>query len=100
MHCLTYFSTKAGRSCLFRCLHHGNRSSSLLEGCRLHGACYVSFILGKAKLAPLAAYTVPQLELGAAVLAVELSEFIVNEMGMAFHALEFYTDSSRIGLHT
>lgn len=55
--------------------------------------CYVSFILGKAKLTPLAAHTVPRLELGVAVLAVELSEFIVNEMGITLHALEFYTDS-------
>lgn len=57
------------------------------------GTCHISFILGKAKLAPLAAHTIPRLELGAAVLAVELSEFIANEIGITLHAFEFYTDS-------
>lgn len=37
-----------------------------------NGQCHVGFIMGKSKLAPKPAHTVPRLELCAAVLAVEL----------------------------
>lgn len=57
------------------------------------GKCHVGFILGKAKLAPVSVQTVPRLELGAAVLAVELSELVVSELDIKLDRLEFYTDS-------
>ncbi len=57
------------------------------------GSCEVGFVLGKAKLAPLAAHTIPRLELGAAVLAVEIAELIQNELDITPNAVEFYTDS-------
>lgn len=56
------------------------------------GSCHTGFVLGKAKLAPQAAHTIPRLELGAAVLAVELAE-IMNELDFPLDAVEFYTDS-------
>ncbi|KAK3507778.1 hypothetical protein QTP70_000334 [Hemibagrus guttatus] len=57
------------------------------------GACHTGFVLGKAKLAPQAAHTIPRLELGAAVLAAELAETIINELDFSLDAVEFYTDS-------
>lgn len=57
------------------------------------GSCHTGFVLGKAKLAPQAAHTIPRLELGAAVLAVELAETIMNELDFPLDAVEFYTDS-------
>ncbi|RXN13836.1 hypothetical protein ROHU_037202 [Labeo rohita] len=57
------------------------------------GSCDVGFVLGKAKLAPLSAHTVPRLELGAAVLAVEVAELLQNELDITVNAVEFYTDS-------
>lgn len=57
------------------------------------GACHTGFILGKAKLAPQAAHTIPRLELGAAVLAAEIAEIITNELDFTLDAVEFYTDS-------
>ncbi len=50
----------------------------------------MGFVLGKAKLAPLAAHTIPRLELGAAVLAVEIAELIQNELDITPNAVEFY----------
>ena len=44
------------------------------------GRCHVGFIIGKAKLAPTSAHTVPRLELRAAVLAVEIAELVVSEL--------------------
>ncbi len=57
------------------------------------GACHTGFVLGKAKLAPQAAHTIPRLELGAAVLAAELAETIMDELDFSLDAVEFYTDS-------
>ncbi|KAJ8346863.1 hypothetical protein SKAU_G00282640 [Synaphobranchus kaupii] len=46
------------------------------------GHSEVGFILGKAKLAPVPELTIPRLELCAAVLAVELSELLTEELDM------------------
>lgn len=37
------------------------------------GECHVGFVFGKAKLVPSSAHTIPRFELGAAVLAVEMT---------------------------
>ncbi|KAK0143480.1 hypothetical protein N1851_018392 [Merluccius polli] len=64
------------------------------------GKCHVGFVMGKAKLAPLSVHTVPRLELGAAVLAVEISELIVSELDIKSDNLKFYTDSKVVlGVH-
>lgn len=57
------------------------------------GKCHVDFIMGKAKLAPMSVHTVPRLELGAAVLAVEIAELVVSELDIDPNSLKFYTDS-------
>ncbi|KAJ8369536.1 hypothetical protein SKAU_G00095640 [Synaphobranchus kaupii] len=57
------------------------------------GKCHVGFIMGKAKLVPLSTHTVPRLELGAAVLAVEIAELVVSELDIKPDSLRFYTDS-------
>lgn len=57
------------------------------------GKCHIGFVLGKAKLAPTTAHTVPRLELGAAVLAVELAELVKSELDISVDSLQFYTDS-------
>lgn len=55
--------------------------------------CHVGFIMGKAKLAPHPAHTVPRLELCAAVLAAEMADMIRSEMDIGIHAVRFFTDS-------
>lgn len=57
------------------------------------GQCHVGFIMGKTKLAPYPAHTVPRLELCAAVLAVELAELVTEESDIELHGVKFYTDS-------
>ncbi len=56
-------------------------------------ACHTGFVLGKAKLASQAAHTIPRLELGAAILAAELAETIMDELDFSLDAVEFYMDS-------
>ncbi|XP_051792766.1 uncharacterized protein LOC127530319 [Acanthochromis polyacanthus] len=58
-----------------------------------NGKCHVGFVLGKAKLAPPSAHTIPRLELGAAVLAVEMAELVQRELDINIDTMHFYTDS-------
>lgn len=59
------------------------------------GECHIGFVLGKAKLAPAAAH--PRgwswVQLGAAVLAVEMAELVESELDISVDTLQFYTDS-------
>ena len=57
------------------------------------GTIEVSFVIGKAKLAPLHANTVPRLELCAAVLTVELGDLIKEEQAIELDSTTYYSDS-------
>jgi hypothetical protein len=57
------------------------------------GQAQVSFVFGKAKLAPPHATTIPRLELCAAVLGVEITELVMEELAVKPHSVTYYTDS-------
>lgn len=57
------------------------------------GHTEISFVLGKAKLAPLAELTIPRLELCAAVLATEIADQVKQELGQALGKITFFTAS-------
>ena len=57
------------------------------------GEVQVSFVLGKAKLTPAHATTIPRLELCAAVMGVELSEVITEELERKPDSVTYYSDS-------
>lgn len=57
------------------------------------GKSVVSFVFGKARLAPQPEITVPRLELCAAVLAVEIAELVVEEIDMELDHIIYFTDS-------
>lgn len=59
----------------------------------MKGRKEVSFVLGKAKLAPLAELTIPRLELCTAVLATEIVDQIREEIGLKLDRITFFTDS-------
>lgn len=58
-----------------------------------NGMDHIGFVMAKAKLAPMSVRTVPQLELGAAVLAVEIAELVSRELNVKIDDVRFYTDS-------
>ena len=64
-----------------------------LRAADVEGHYHVGFVMGKSKLAPRPAHTVPRLELCAAVLAVELYELIRDEIDIEVDAVKFFTDS-------
>lgn len=49
------------------------------------GQIHVGFCMAKSKLAPRHSHTVPQLELCAAALAVELADMLVDELDVEIH---------------
>ncbi|XP_040289970.1 uncharacterized protein LOC121002590 [Bufo bufo] len=59
----------------------------------VNGVIHCNFVLGKTKLTPKPAHTIPRLELCAAVLAVEIAEVIKSEMDINIDSFTFYTDS-------
>ncbi|XP_076849293.1 uncharacterized protein LOC143497287 [Brachyhypopomus gauderio] len=64
-----------------------------LKVTREDGHNEVGFVMGKAKLAPVPELTIPRLELCAAVLAVEMSEVLKEELKIEIDRTTFYTDS-------
>ena len=48
---------------------------------------------GKAKVAPASGHTNPRLELSAAVLAVEITQTMVDNLDLHINTVKFYTDS-------
>lgn len=57
------------------------------------GGVHVGYIMGKAKVAPLHGHSIPRLELCAAVLAVQISETISNELDLERNSFHFFSDS-------
>eukprot|EP00079_Xenopus_tropicalis_P024746 XP_012817710.2 PREDICTED: uncharacterized protein LOC100485864 [Xenopus tropicalis] len=58
--------------------------------------CSVGFVMGKSRLSPKPAHTIPRLELCAAVLTVELYELIRDEIDKDLDAVRFFTDSKTV----
>ena len=61
-----------------------------------HGVAHVSLVIGKAKLAPKSATTIPRLELCAAVLGAEICDVIKHEMELTIDQFYFYSDSQAV----
>ena len=72
---------------------HGIAAVSYLRSVDNTGTVTVSFVFGKAKLAPSHATTMPRLELCAAVLTVEIVELIQREMVFPPCSIIYHSDS-------
>jgi hypothetical protein len=72
---------------------HGIAAVCYLKSTQPDGKVRVSFVFGKAKLTPSQATTIPRLELCAAVLAVEITELIMEEQAIKPHSITYYSDS-------
>ncbi|XP_067030727.1 uncharacterized protein [Acropora muricata] len=57
------------------------------------GVTHCSFVMGKTRNAPIREWTIPRLELQAAVLATRLSKMIVNELDLRVDQTFFWSDS-------
>ena len=57
------------------------------------GSCKCSLVMGKSRLAPIKAMSIPRLELAAAVVAVKLYQFASQELDLKVDNKYFWTDS-------
>ncbi|KAK7921993.1 hypothetical protein WMY93_008895 [Mugilogobius chulae] len=73
--------------------HTAIAAVAYLKTVSISGDIHVGFIMGKSKLAPRPAHTIPRLELCAAVLAVEMADFIKDEIDIDIDKVTFHTDS-------
>ena len=60
------------------------------------GKIHCSFVIGKARLAPIKEISIPRLELTAAVISVKLSHAIRNELDLAVNKSIYWTDSTSV----
>lgn len=58
-----------------------------------HGSSAVGFFLGKTKLTPASCTTIPRLELSSAVLALEISQIVVDHLKIEIDKIKFFSDS-------
>ena len=82
-------------------LHHFSDASqqgygavSYLRSMNDKGIIHCSFVMGKARTAPLKSITIPRLELSAAVLATRLDKIIRREIDLPIRDSVFWTDST------
>ncbi|KAK3082438.1 hypothetical protein FSP39_009290 [Pinctada imbricata] len=54
---------------------------------------HIGFIMGKSKLAPTNGHTIPRLELCAAVLATDIGDKVIEQLGIDRSELTYHTDS-------
>ena len=69
---------------------HGIAAVCYLKSTHPDGKINVSFVFGKAKLAPSHATTIPRLELCAGVLAVEITELVIGEQAFKPDSVTYY----------
>lgn len=84
-------------------LHHfcdaserGYGTASYLKLTSKSGLTHVSFIIGKARVAPLKVVTIPRLELAAAVLAARIDRMLKRELELTLADSVFWTDSTSV----
>ena len=57
---------------------------------------HCSFVIGKARLAPIHEITIPRLELSAAVISVKLNQIIRQELEIKIDRVNYWTDSTTV----
>ena len=84
-------------------IHHFADASSFAYGTSCYirlvnnkGKIYCFFLIGKSRLAPIKAVSIPRLELTAAVLSVKLDKLVHKELDMPECRSTFWTDSTAV----
>ncbi|XP_046585211.1 uncharacterized protein LOC124292203 [Haliotis rubra] len=68
-------------------------ASAYLRTVDKNGVSHNGFILGKAKVVPSHAHTIPRLELCAAVLAADVADCVSRHLNLPLDSVHYYTDS-------
>lgn len=73
--------------------NHGYAAVSYLRLVDVQGRVYCAFVMGKTRNTPLKQWSVPRLELQAAVVSTRLHLLIYDELDLPVHSVTFWTDS-------
>ena len=87
-------------SCTFSQMDHvwgmGYGAVAYLRLVDVFDRIHCSFVMGKARLAPIHEITIPRLELTAAVISVKLSKIIREELKIETDQVNYWTDSTTV----
>ena len=61
-----------------------------------NGFVYVSFVMGKSRVVPLKSVIIPRLQLVAAVIGVDVVQFIQRETDLSISRVLYWTDSTSV----
>ena len=74
----------------------GYSAAAYLRVKDVDGRVHCSFVMGKARLAPIREISIPRLELTAAVISVKLSHVIQDELDLTVNKVIYWTDSTSV----
>ena len=74
----------------------GYSAAAYLRVKDVDGRLHCSFVMGKARLAPIREISIPRLELTAAVISVKLSHVIQAELDLTVNKVIYWTDSTSV----
>ena len=74
----------------------GYGSAAYLRLCNSESRVHCSFLMGKARLAPIKVMTIPQLELTAATVSIRLGEVLKKELDDSPDVVKYHTDSTTV----
>ena len=81
-------------SCTFSQMDHGYGAVAYLRFVDVFNGMRCSYVMGKARLAPIHEITIPRLELSAAVISVKLNQIIRRELEIKIDGVNYWTDST------
>ena len=74
----------------------GYGSAAYLRLCNSESRIHCSFLMGKARLAPIKVMTIPRLELTAATISIRLGEVLKKELDDPPDVVKYHTDSTTV----
>jgi hypothetical protein len=74
----------------------GYASAAYLRLCNDYKKIHCSFVMGKARLAPIKPTTIPRLELTAATVSIHLGQMLMNELDNKPDSITYHTDSTTV----
>ena len=77
-------------------MDHGYGAVAYLRFVDVFNGMRCSYVMGKARLAPIHEITIPRLELSAAVISVKLNQIVRRELEIKIDRVNYWIDSTTV----